>query len=155
MDNDYRAKLRDKGYIRDIYNSIFLDKIEERRLEKVSHLTTLVAFHADMLPTIISSKILNFIINLVDKKYSVTIRSNAVLAISLLTYHEVLFQELITNNVIDMIMDLCMDPKEDISVKRFATLALVHFALARDSIQLLLEKGIMNLFNALSSIDNA
>ena len=54
-----------------------------------------------------------------------------------------------------MIMDLCMDPKQEISIKRFSTLALALFALSRDSIQLLLEKGIMNLFNALSTIDNA
>jgi len=85
----------------------------------------------------------------------VAIRSNAVLAVSLLTYHEILFHELINNGVIDSIMDLCMDPMAEISVKGFSTLALVHFALSRQSIQLLLEKGIMNLFNALSTIDNA
>jgi len=111
MDKDYRAKLRDKDYIKHIYESVYLDKIEERKLEKISHLTTLVAFHSDMLPNIISSNLLSFIIKLLDMNYSVTIRSNAVLAISLLTYHEVLFQELINNNVIDMVMDLCMDPK--------------------------------------------
>ena len=90
-----------------------------------------------------------------DPKYSVAIRSNAVLAISMLTYHETLFHELINNNVIDMIMSQCMDPNLDISIKRFSTLALVHFALSRDSIQILLDKGIMDLFNALSSIDSA
>lgn len=83
------------------------------------------------------------------------IRSNAVLAISLLTYHETLFHELINNNVIDMVMNMCMDPKLDISIKRFSTLALVHFALSRESINILLEKGVMDLFAALSSIDNA
>ena len=111
MDHDYRAKLREKDYIRHIYESFDLDKIEERKLEKVSHLTTLVAFHSDMLPTIIQSKLLAFIIEMTNTKFSVTIRSNAVLAISLLTYHEVLFHELINNNVIDMVMDLCVDPK--------------------------------------------
>lgn len=98
---------------------------------------------------------MHFIIKLVDAKYSVTIRSNAVLAISLLTYHDFLFQELINNNVIDMIMDLCMDPALEISIKRFSTLALVHFALSKESITILLEKGVMDLFNALSRIDNA
>lgn len=98
---------------------------------------------------------LSFIIKLMDSKYSVAIRSNAVLAISLLTYHEILFEELINQGVIDMVMDLCMDLKADISIKRFSTLALVHFALSKRSITLLLDKGIMNLFNALSSIDNA
>ena len=48
-----------------------------------------------------------------------------------------------------------MDPNLEISIKRFSTLALVHFALSRESIQILLDKGIMDLFNALSSIDNA
>ena len=62
-----------------------------------------------MLQRIQDIRLLPFIIKLVDMKYSVTIRSNAVLAISLLTYHEVLFQELINYGVIDMIMDLCMD----------------------------------------------
>ena len=147
--------MREGGYIRQIYESVNLEKIEERKLEKVSHMTTLLTFHSDMLQRIIDVKLLPFIIKLVDPKYSVTIRSNAVLAMSLLTYHEILFQELISLNVIDMIMDLCMDPKQEISVKRFSTLALVHFALSRESIQLLLEKGIMNLFNALSTIDNA
>ena len=120
--------------MRQIFESINLEKIEERKLEKVSHLTTIIAFHSDMLQRIIDVKLLPFIIKLVDMKYSVAIRSNAVLAISLLTYHEVLFQELISNNIIDMIMDLCMDVHQEISVKRFSTLALVHFALAKDSI---------------------
>ena len=56
------------------------------------------------------------------------------LAISLLTYHEVLFHELINLNVIDMIMDLCMDQSQDIAIKKFSTLALVHFALSKESI---------------------
>ena len=155
MNDDYRARLRDNGYIKQIYEYINLERIEEKKLEKVSHLTTLVSFHPDMLQRIIDTKLLGFIIKLVDKKYNNTVRANAVLAISLLTYHEVLFHELIGNGVIDMVMDLCMDQSEDVSVKRFGTLALVHFALARDSIALLLEKGIMNLFKALSTIDSA
>ena len=117
-------------------------------------MVTLIAFHPDMLKRIVEVRIMNFIIKLVDAKFSVTIRSNAVLAISLLTYHETLFHELIENNVIDMIMDLCMDPLLEISIKRFSTLALVHFALSRESINILLEKGVMDLFNALSRIDN-
>lgn len=95
-----------------------------------------------------------FIIKLMDSRYNVTIRSNAVLAVSMLTYHEVLFQELISNGVIDTIMEICMDPFAEISVKRFSTLALVHFALSKESIQLLLSKGIMNLFNTLTNIEN-
>ncbi len=104
MDNDYRARIRDQGYTRQMYESYNLEKIEERRLEKVSFMTTLIAFHSDMLPRIVECKLLSFIIKLADPKYSVAIRSNAVLAISMLTYHETLFHELISNNVIDMIM---------------------------------------------------
>lgn len=136
MDDSYRTKIRDDkaNYIRQMYESYNLEKIDERRLEKVSHITTLIAYHSDMLERIVECKLLQFIIQLADPKYSVAIRSNAVLAISMLTYHETLFHELINNNVIDMIMSQCMDPNLDISIKRFSTLALVHFALSRDSI---------------------
>ena len=119
-------------------------------------MVTLISFYTDdMLHLIIKTQLMKFIIKLVNEKYSVEIRSNAVLAISLLTYHETLFTELVNNNVIDMIMNLCMDPRLEISIKRFSTLALVHFALSGESINILLEKGVMDLFNALSSIDNA
>ena len=91
MNADYRAKIRDQNYMRQIYESIDLNKIDERKLEKISHMTTLIAYHSDMLPRIIECKLLLFIIKLVDPKYSVTIRSNAVLSISMLTYHEQLF----------------------------------------------------------------
>ena len=113
MNDEYRAKIRDQTYIRQIYESLNLDKIEERKLEKVSHLTTLVAYHADMLQRIIEVRLLAFILKLLDPKYSVTVRSNAVLAISLLTYHPVLYKELLTVGVIDTIMGLCMDPKQE------------------------------------------
>ena len=136
-------------------DSINLDRIDEKKLEKVSHMVTLIAYHSDMLQRIVETRMLSFIIRMLDSKYSVLIRSNAVLAISMLTYHEILFDELINQGVIDMVMDLCMDMKADISIKRFSTLALVHFALSKKSIQMLLDKGIMKLFNVLSSIDNA
>ena len=50
-DDKYRAKLRDKNYIRAIFDQVMktLDYIDERRLEKVSHMVTLIAFHSDML----------------------------------------------------------------------------------------------------------
>ncbi len=77
-------------------------------------MTTLICFHPDMIEQIVSLRLLNFIIKLVESKFSATIRSNAVLAISLLTYHESLFNELIGNGVIDIVMDLCMDVNGDI-----------------------------------------
>ena len=113
MNDEYRAKIRDQTYIRQIYESLNLDKIEERKLEKVSHLTTLVAYHGDMLQRIIEVRLLPFILKLMDAKYSVTVRSNAVLAVSFLTDHPVLYKELLTMNVIDTIMGLCMDAKQE------------------------------------------
>lgn len=76
------------------------------------------------------------------------------LAISLLTYHESLFEELISNGVIDLVMNLCMDAGGDLTVKSFSTLALVHFALSKQSINILIQKGIMDLFNSLGNIKN-
>jgi hypothetical protein len=97
---------------------------------------------------------LNFIIKLIDNKFPPAIRSNAVLAISLLTYHEQLFGDLINNGVIDLVMNLCMKKDDDISVKQFSTLALVHFALSKLSIKILIDKGIMTLFNSLGMLSN-
>ena len=51
-------------------------------------------------------------------------------------------------------MDLCKDATGDIQVKQFSTLALVHFALNKQSINILIEKGVMDLFNSFASIDN-
>jgi len=117
-------------------------------------MTTLICFHRDMIDQIVNLKLLKFIISLVQSNFSASIRSNAVLAISLLTYHESLFNELISNGVIDIVMNLCMDYNQDIQVKQFSTLALVHFALSKQSINILIEKGIMDLFNSLGLIDN-
>lgn len=86
-------------------------------------------------------------IKISDNTYPNTIRSNAVLAISLLTYNERLFDQIIDQKVIDLIMQLCRDKDQDIVVKRFSTLALVHFALNPKSIRILIEKGVLNLFD--------
>ena len=48
-DNDYRARIRDQGYMRQIFETINLEKIDERKLEKISHMITLITFHPDML----------------------------------------------------------------------------------------------------------
>ena len=45
-------------------------------------------------------------------------------------------------------MSLCKDKDQDVVVKQFSTLALVHFALNRKSIKILIEKGVLNLFDA-------
>ena len=63
-----------------------------------------------------------------------------------------MFDELIHKGVIDIVMELCRD--NDIQVKQFSTLALVHFALNKHSIAILIEKGVMDLFNSFASIEN-
>ena len=51
-------------------------------------------------------------------------------------------------------MNLCMKKDDDLSVKQFSTLALVHFALSKLSIKILIDKGIMTLFNSLGMLSN-
>jgi len=53
-----------------------------------------------------------------------------------------------------MVMNLCIKKDDDLQVKQFSTLALVHFALSKFSIKILIEKGIMTLFHSLGNIDN-
>ena len=100
-----------------------------------------------MTDLIISQNILGFILKISDQKYSSAIRSNSVLAISLLTYNELLFDEIIKQGVIDLIMNLCQDQNQDRTVQEFSTLALVHFALNKKSINILIEKGVLDLFD--------
>lgn len=89
-------------------------------------------------------------IKISGKNYKSSIRSNAVLAISLLTYNENLFDEIIKQGVIDLVMTLCRDKTQDTIVKQYSTLALVHFALNRKSIKILIDKGVLGLFDAFS-----
>ena len=124
------------------------DSKDLKILEKLSWLATLISFHQDMFDQIIKIKLLQFVIKISDSSYPSAIRSHAVLAISLLTYNEKLFDEIIEQGVIDLIMSLCKDKDQDIVVKQFSTLALVHFALNRKSIKILIEKGVLNLFDA-------
>ena len=42
----------------------------------------------------------------------------------------------------------------DVQVKQYSTLALVHFALNKKSINILIEKKVMDLFNSFTAIDN-
>ena len=62
-----------------------------------------------MFDHIIRLNILDFIIKITNSKFPSTIRSNAVLAISLLTYNENLFDEIIKKGVIELMMTLCKD----------------------------------------------
>ena len=78
-------------------------------LEKVSWLTTLICFYPDMIKDVINLNLLNFIIKISGRQFNQNIRSNAVLALSLLTYHDAMFDELLDKKVIDLVMDLCKD----------------------------------------------
>ena len=62
-----------------------------------------------MFEHILKLNLLKFILKISHEKYESEIRSNAVLAISLLTYNEKLFDEIIDKGVIDLIMELCRD----------------------------------------------
>ena len=57
-----------------------------------------------MFDHIIKINLLSFVIKISGKNYKSTIRSNAVLAISLLTYNTNLFEEIITKGVIELVM---------------------------------------------------
>ena len=62
-----------------------------------------------MFDQIIKIDLLQFVIKISHNSYPSPIRSNAVLAISLLTYNERLFDQIIDQGVIDLIMQLCRD----------------------------------------------
>lgn len=127
---DHRLRLANENYLKRIYQTFSnAAKADNRTLEKVSQMTTLVCFYPDMIDQILRLNLLEFIIKISGPQYGSTIRSNAVLALSLLTYHEKMFDELIKRGVIDLVMNLCKDVSGDILVKQFSTLALVHFAL--------------------------
>ena len=107
-----------------------------------------------MFELIISLDLLQFILKLSEAKYPNKIRSNAVLAISLLTYNEKLFDEIIKQGVIDLIMELCRDQDQELQVRQYSTLALVHFALSKKSIKILISKGVLDLFDTFGSDDS-
>ena len=106
-----------------------------------------------MFDHIIRLDLLKFIIKISAEKYPSSVRSNAVLAISLLTYNEKLFDEIINKGVIDLIMDLCRDQNQELEVRKYSTLALVHFALSKKSINILIQKGVLDLFDSFGRDD--
>lgn len=50
-------------------------------------------------------------------------------------------------------MELCRDPNQEIEVRKYSTLALVHFALSKKSIKILIEKGVLDLFDKFGKDD--
>ena len=118
-------------------------------LKKVSWLNCLIAFNVDeMFDTIKDINLFGFIIKTLDPKFPPVVRANGVLAISLLSYHKSLFNLILDNNVIEIILKITMDPNTEETIKLYATQALVHYALNKDSIDILIEKGVMSIFSA-------
>ena len=128
--------------------------IKFKILEKISWMTTVISFYPDMIQEIVKLDLLDFIILISSKRFSNKIRANAVLALSLLTYHDAIFNELLDKKVIDLVIELCKDHYDNIQVKQYSTLALVHFALNKRSIQFLIEKGVMELFNSFGKFND-
>jgi hypothetical protein len=130
-------------------------KEKERVVEKLSYLATLISYHeSDMYETIMEIDLLGFLLKICNPIFKNTIRANAVLAISLLSENEIFFQEMLKNNTLDLILKLCMDPSQDIHIKQYATQSLVHFALNKKSINILIEKKIINLFGVFRTQDD-
>lgn len=120
-DEHQRLKLAKEDYLERIFQKMDQivkgnDPADTRLIEKLSWMATLISYHQDMFEHIIRLGLLDFVITISDKKYNSTIRSNAVLAISLLTYDERLFDELINRGVIDLIMQLCQDTDQQLVV---------------------------------------
>ena len=79
-------------YLKRVYEIYQSDrKVSERILENISWLTTLISFYPDMIEQIIRLNLLDFIIKISGPQFSSEIRSNAALALSLLTYHDAMF----------------------------------------------------------------
>ena len=104
-------------------------------------------YHSDFWQIILKHNIIELSIKLSDTIYNSTIRSNCMLAISLMTYNTKLFDYLLKNNVIDLLIENCKLSEIDLDVQLYSTQALVHFALNEKSIDILIDKGIMDLFN--------
>lgn len=82
-----------------------------RILEKISRLITVIAFqHENMYKNILDLNMIHFIMKISEPAFTSEIRSNAVFAISLLTYNEKLFDEIIKQRVIDKVLQLCNNP---------------------------------------------
>jgi len=85
-----------------------------RILDKLSWLSSLIAFHQkDLSNIILDLNLLDFILILCEPEFPSKIRSNAMLAISLVTYNNDLFSKIIEIGVIDKVLALCMDPYVD------------------------------------------
>ncbi len=86
-EENYLAKVFEKAMIPSENSKGVLDESERRIIEKLSWLAALISFHEDMYDYVEPINLLEFIIRISSDSYPPLIRSNAVLAISLLTYN--------------------------------------------------------------------
>jgi len=149
-----RKRLASQGYFKKIYTNLRIGEVEEKTLTKMAWMTALICFHSDMIEQIFTLKLLQFMLKLTDSKFPVVIRAHAVLGISLMTYHEKIFDELVQNGVIELVMGLSIDKGCDPLIKINSTLALVHFALNKKSIQLAIDHNLMEIFTGLNDQSN-
>ena len=49
---EWRKKLAEQGYFKDVYTKMEINKIDSKVVEKLSWMTTLVCFHQDMIEQI-------------------------------------------------------------------------------------------------------
>jgi len=125
---------------------------QTRILGRLSWLIALMAFHIeDLAKVLIDNKIVNLLEKLINNDYQADIKANAMLSVSLLTYNSDLFDIMIKAGFVDTILKLSKDTQQETNVRQYSTLALVHFALDKKSINLLIEKGIMDLFQSFSN----
>ena len=57
-----------------------------------------------------------------------------------------MFEDILKKDVIDLILEICREKDQIIEIKLYSTLCLVHFALNKKSIKMLIDKGVMELF---------
>lgn len=84
---NYLAMVFEKAMIPSENSKGVLDESERRIIEKLSWLAALISFHEDMYDYVVPINLLEFVIRISSESYPPLIRSNAVLAISLLTYN--------------------------------------------------------------------
>jgi len=117
-------------------------------LEKFVWISSLMAYyHKDFYSEILDLNILKSVLRLTSDNYSLDVRQNAIMAICLFTLDDKMYDQMLKNNVIEVILELCMDPNQDPVIKEFSILTVVHFALNKQSVGELIDKGVMKLFD--------
>jgi len=61
-----------------------------------------------------------------------------------------MYDELMKHNMIDLIINVYLDRSLPFRFKQYASMAIVHFALNKNSLEILVQKNVMELFNVFS-----